>query len=198
METSLSISRRRQSSHTRENHASRPDRSFLVKRHRDGSRERVHILSDDDDIPTSKSEKHRRKKKHGSSSFNVPSNPGPRPGTSTDTFVERSQKPSKQKQGASRSNTDVPSNVVRPMQRGKREAPRESKHSFSKAPNAVIASDDEAGSQLNYSGPIATMEFNRMKRELEAYKKVCSFNPPHTVCVAHLTCLASGCSKQVQ
>jgi hypothetical protein len=176
MESSLSVPRRKPSLHMRENHSSRPDGPFLVKRHRDGSRERAHILSDDDDIPTtSRGEKHRRKKKHGSSSFNIPSNPGPRPGTSTDVFAERSQKPPKQKQGASRSNADVPSNVVRPVQRGKREVSREGKLSLSKAPNAVVASDDEASSQPSYSGPIATMEFNRMKRELETCKKVRSF-----------------------
>jgi hypothetical protein len=59
------------------------------------------------------------------------------------------------------------------MPRGRREVSRESKLSSAKSPNAVAASDDEAGSQPNYSGPIATMEFTRMKRELEAFKKVC-------------------------
>jgi len=171
MESSLSVPRRKPSSHMRENHSSRPDGPFLVKRHRDGSRERAHILSDDDDIPTtSRGEKHRRKKKHGPSS--LPSNPGPRPGTSTDVFVERPQKPSKQKQGASRPNADIPSNVVRPVHRGKREVSREGKLSLSKAQNAIVASDDEASSQPSYNGPIATMEFNRMKRELETCKKV--------------------------
>jgi hypothetical protein len=177
MESSLSVSRRRHSSHMRENHSSRPDRPFLVKRHRDGSREGAHILSDADDIPTSRGEKHRRKKKHGSSSFNMPSNSGPRTGTSTDPFVERSQKPSKQKQSTSRSNADVPSNVVRPVQRAKSEVSREGKHSFAKASSVVVASDDEGGSQLSYTGPIATLEFNRLKRELETCKKVRSFHP---------------------
>jgi phage terminase small subunit len=61
------------------------------------------------------------------------------------------------------------------VQRGKKEVSREGKLSFSKTPNAVVASDDEASSQPSYIGPIAAMEFNRMKRELETCKKVRSF-----------------------
>jgi hypothetical protein len=58
------------------------------------------------------------------------------------------------------------------MSRGRKEVSREGKLSLARAPNAAVASDDEAGSQPSYSGPIATMEFNRIKRELEASKKV--------------------------
>ena len=153
----------------RENHALGPDSPFLVKRHREGSREQAHVASDDDEIPTSRGEKHRRKKKQGPSSFNIPSSSGSRPGIPTDTFVDRAQRTAKQKHGPSRPSTDVPSNVVRPLPRGRREV------SLAKAPNAVAASEDEVGSQPSYSGPIATMEFNRMKRELETFKKVCCF-----------------------
>ena len=159
----------------RENHALVPDRPFLVKRHREGSREQAHVVSDDDEIPTSRGEKHRRKKKQGSSIFNIPSGSGSRPGISTDTFVDRAQRPAKQKHGPSRLSTDVSSNVARTLPRGKREVSHESKPSSTKAPNAVAASEDEVGSQPGYSGPIATMEYNRMKRELETFKKVCRF-----------------------
>ena len=176
MEPSLAVPRRRQSSHMRENRPLGSDRPFLVKSHRDGSHEHAHILSDDDDIPTSRGEQHRRKKKHGSSAFNMLSSSGPRSGISTETFGERSQKPSKQKYAASRSSIDVPSNAIRPIPRGRKEVSREGKLSLAKSPNAVAASDDEVGSQPNYSGPIAAMEFTRMKRELEAFKKVCSFH----------------------
>ena len=157
----------------RDGHPIEPDRSFLVKRHRDGSREQAHVVSDDDDIPTTKGEKHRRKKKHPGASLNPPSSSGPRPGLSTDTHVERPQKSSRQKQGGSRSFTDVPTTVARPMLRGRKEASRDGKQSSAKAPSAIAVSDDEAGPQPSYSGPIATMEFHRMRRELESFKKVC-------------------------
>ena len=147
-----------------------PDRSFIVKRHRDGSREQAHILSDDEDMPATKGEKHRRKKKHPATSVNLPSSSGPRPGLSTDTYVERPQKSSKQKQGTSRSFTDV-STIARPMLRGMKEVSRDGKQSSAKSSSAVAISDDE-GPQTSYSGPIAAMEFNRMRRELESLKKV--------------------------
>jgi hypothetical protein len=175
MESSLTVSRRRPPSHMRDGHPIEPDRPFLVKRHRDGSRERAHILSDDEDIHTTKGEKHRRKKKHPATSVNPPSSSGPRPGISTDTYVERPQKSSRQKQGTSRSFTDVSTTVARPMLRGRKEASRDGKQSSAKASNAVVISDDEVGSQPSYGGPIAAMEFNRMRRELESLKKVCPF-----------------------
>jgi hypothetical protein len=150
-----------------------PDRPFLVKRHRDGSREQAHILSEDEDVHTTKGEKHRRKKKHPATSVNPPSSSGPRPGLSTDTYVERPQKSSRQKQGISWSFTDVSTTVTRPMLRGKKEVSRDGKQSSAKTSSAVAISDDEVGPQPSYSGPIATMEFNRMRRELESLKKVC-------------------------
>jgi hypothetical protein len=178
----------------RENHAPGPDRPFLVKRHREGSREQAHIASDDDEIPTSRGEKHRRKKKQGPSTFNIPSGSGSRPGIPADTSADRAQRPAKQKHGPSRPSTDVPPNVVRPVPRGRREVSHEGKVSLAKAPNAVAAADDEVGSQPSYSGPIATMEFNRMKRELETFKKVCCF---FMACgIAHRIRPASDCSKQ--
>jgi hypothetical protein len=174
MDSSLTVSRRRPPSHMRDGQPNAPDRPFLVKRHRDGSREQVHVLSDDDDIPTTRGEKHRRKKRHPSSSFNPPSS-GPRLGVSTDTYVERPQKSSKQKQGTSRSFTDVSTAVARTIPRGRKEVSRDGKLSSAKASSVVAASDDEVGPQPSYSGPIATMEFNRMRRELELLKKVCFF-----------------------
>jgi len=175
MESSLTVSRRRPPSHMRDRdgHPIEPDRPFLVKRHRDGSRERTHILSDDEDVPTTKGEKHRRKKKHPAAFVNPPSSSGPRPGLSTDTYVERPQKSSRQKQGTSRSFIDVSTTVARPILRGRKEASRDGKQSSAKASSAVAISDDEVGPQPSYSGPIAAMEFNRMRRELESLKKVC-------------------------
>jgi len=173
MESSSTVSRRRPPSHMRDGHPTEPDKAFLVKRYRDGSRERAHILSDDEDIPTTKGEKYRRKKKHSSSSVNPPSSSGPRQGLSTDTYAERLTKSSRQKQGTSRSFTDIPTTAARPMPRGRKEGSRDGKSSSAKAPSAVAVSDDEVGSQPSYSGPIAAMEFNRMRRELESLKKVC-------------------------
>jgi hypothetical protein len=177
MESSLTVSRRRPPSHMRDRdgHPIEPDRSFLVKRHRDASREQAHILSDDEDVPTTKGEKHRRKKKHPAAPVNPPSSSGPRPGLSTDTYVERPQKSSRQKQGTSRSFTDVSTTVARPVLRGKKEkeVSRDGRQSSAKASSAVAISDDEVGPQPSYSGPIAAMEFNRMRRELESLKKVC-------------------------
>ena len=173
MESSLTVSRRRPPSHMRDGHSVEHDRPFLVKRHRDGSREQAHILSDDDDIPTTKGEKHRRKKKHHATSVNPPSSSGPRPGHSTEAYVERSQKPSRPKQGNSRSFTDVSTTAARPMPRGRKEVSRDGKQPSAKAPSAVAITDDEVGPQPSYSGPIAAMEFNRMRRELESLKKVC-------------------------
>ncbi|KAI0251384.1 hypothetical protein BJV78DRAFT_1211070 [Lactifluus subvellereus] len=172
MESSATVSRRRPSSHMRENHSLENDfLFFLSKRNREGSREQAHALSDDDDIPTSRGEKHRRKKKHASSSLNTPSNPAPRPGPSIDTFVERSHRSSKQRHGVSSSLSDVPSNIARSIPRSKREVSREGKHSSAKASSVAAVSDDEAGPPSTYGGPIVAMEFNRMKRDLEALKK---------------------------
>jgi hypothetical protein len=173
METSATMSRRRPSSHMRENHPIEHDFPFSIRRHREGSREQANVLSDDDEIPMSRGEKHRRKKKHASSSMNAPSNPGPRPGPSTDTFAERSHRSAKQKHGISSSLSDVPSNIARTIPRNKREVSHEGKHSSGKAPSISAISDDETGPQSIYGGPIA-VEFNRMKKELEALKKVCS------------------------
>jgi hypothetical protein len=175
MESSLTVSRRRPP-HMRDGHPNASDRSFLVKRHRDGSHEQAHIPSDDDDISTTRGEKHRRKKKQPSSSFNASSSSGPRLGLSTDTYVERPQKSSRQKQGTSRSFTDLPTTVARPMPRVRKEMSRDGKlSSAAKASSVVAASDDEVGPQPSYSGPIASMEFSRMRRELELLKKVCFF-----------------------
>jgi hypothetical protein len=173
----LTVSRRRPPSRMRDGHPTEPDRSFLVKRHRDGSREQAHIPSDDEDIPTSKGEKHRKKKKHPATSANPPSSSGPRPGLSTDTYAERPQKSSRQKQSTSRSITDASTTVARPTLRGRKEVSRDGKQSSAKASNAAAISDDEVGPQPSYSGPIAAMEFNRMRRELESLKKVCLLRP---------------------
>ena len=198
MESILSFPRRRQSSHMRENHALGPERPFLVKKHREGSREQAHVVSDDDEIQTSRGEKHRRKKKQGPSTFNMPSSSGPRPGISADTFLDRAQRPVKQKPGPSRSSADVPPNAVRPLPRGRREVSQEGKHPLAKAPNAVPISEDEAGSQPSYSGPIATMEFNRMKRELEAFKKVCCLSSWHVARLMKLSQQVTAQSKAIE
>jgi hypothetical protein len=175
MESSLTVSRRRPPSHMRDGHPNASDRPFLVKRHRDGSHEQAHIPSDDDDIPTTRGEKNRRKKKHPSTALNPPSSSGPRLGLSADTCVERPQKPSRQKQGTSRPFTDVPT-VARPMPRGRKEVSRDSKlSSAAKTSSVVAASDNEVGPQPSYGGPIASTEFNRMRRELELLRKVCFF-----------------------
>jgi len=182
MESTLTAPRR-PSSHLRENHSLGPDRPFLVKRHRDASREQAHVLSDDDDMPTtSRGEKHRRKKKHASS-FAAPPIPGFRSGLSSDTFAERSQRPSRQKHGTSRPFTDAPPSTTRPMPRGRRDVSHDGKVSSAKTPSIIAASDDETGPQPNYSGPIASMEFTRLKRELEVLKKVCSL---HSRCAMQL------------
>jgi hypothetical protein len=181
----------------RENHALGSDRPFLVKRHREGSREQAHIASDDDEIPTSRGEKHRRKKKQAPSTFNVPSSSGSRPGISTETIVDRAQRLAKQKHGPLRPSNDVPSSSVRPLPRGRIQVSHDGKVSLAKAPNAVAASEDEVGSQPSYSGAIATLEFNRTKRDLEVetLKKVCYFC--FMACgMAHRIRLASGFSKQ--
>ena len=198
MESILSFPRRRQSSHMRENHALGPERPFLVKKHREGSREQAHVVSDDDEIQTSRGEKHRRKKKQGPSTFNMPSSSGSRPGISADTFLDRAQRPVKQKPGPSRSSADVQSNAVRPLPRGRREVSQEGKHSLAKAPNAVPVSEDEAGPQPSYSGPIATMEFNRMKRELETFKKVCCFSTWRVVWLIELSQQVTAQSKAIE
>ena len=182
----------------RENHNLGPDGPFLVKRHREGSREQAHIVSDDDEIPTSRGEKHRRKKKQGSSTLNMPSSSGSRPGISADTFLDRAQRPAKQKHGPSRTSVDVSSNAVRPLLRGRREVPHESKLSLAKAPNGVAAPEDDVGSQPSYSGPIATMESNRMKRELETFKKVCSFSPGRVVRLIELAQQVTAQSKTIE
>ncbi|KAH9971752.1 hypothetical protein BGW80DRAFT_1561478 [Lactifluus volemus] len=169
MDTSATVSWRRPPSRIRENHSFEHDFSFVAKRNRDGPRD--HVLSDDDEIPASRGEKHRRKKKHTSSSLNTPSTSGPRPGPSTDTFVDRSHKSSKQKHGMSSSLSDVPTNIARTVPRGMREVSREGRHSSAKAPSVPVISNDEAGPQSTYGGPIAALEFNRMKRESEALKK---------------------------
>jgi hypothetical protein len=183
MESSLTVSRRRPPSHMRDGQPNVPERPFLVKRHRDGSREQAHIPSDDEDLPATRGEKHRRKKKHPSSSLNPPSSSGPRLGLSADTYVERPQKSSRQKQGTSRSFTDTSTAVARPISRGRKEVSRDGKLPLAKAPSVVAASDDEVGAQPSYSGPIATMEFNRMRRELESLKKVC---PLYSCCMLWL------------
>ncbi|KAI9510015.1 hypothetical protein F5148DRAFT_1147846 [Russula earlei] len=116
-------------------------------------------------MPTSsRGERYRRMKKHASSSFATPSNPGIRSGLSG---VERSQNPSRQKRGISRSFTYATSNTTRSIPRGRKELSREGKISSTNTPNIIAASDDEAAPP-NYSSP---MELNRMKRELEALKK---------------------------
>jgi hypothetical protein len=171
----------------RDGHHIEHDKPFLVKRHRDGSREQAHILSDDEDMHLTKGEKHRRKKKHPATSVNHPSSSGPRPGLSTDTHVERPQKSSRQKQGTSRSFTDVSTSVARPMPRGRKEVSRDGKQPSAKASSTVAVSDDDVGPQTSYSGPIAAMEFNRMRRELESLKKVSFLRTCMVYATAHGT-----------
>jgi hypothetical protein len=194
MDTSATVSWRRPPSRIRENHSFEHDFSFVAKRNRDGPRD--HVLSDDDEIPASRGEKHRRKKKHTSSSLNTPSTSGPRPGPSTDTFVDRSHKSSKQKHGMSSSLSDVPTNIARTVPRGMREVSREGRHSSAKAPSVPVISDDEAGPQSTYGGPIVALEFNRMKRESEALKKVCFFFIYVSISRLTWTCPASSRSHK--
>jgi hypothetical protein len=162
MESNASIPRRRPS-HVRENHTVGPDRPFLVKRNRGKSREQTRLLSDDDNATMARSENRRRKKKTFSSSPNIPSTSGHHPGPSTDAIVERTHKSNKYKHDVSRTFPD-PTSLARTTS-------REGRRPSTKAPSVAAASDDEAGPQASYSGPIATMEFNRMKRELETLKK---------------------------
>lgn len=147
----------------RENHTVGPDRPFLVKRNRGKSREQTRLLSDDDNATMARSENRRRKKKTFSSSPNIPSTSGHHPGPSTDAIVERTHKSNKYKHDVSRTFPD-PTSLARTTS-------REGRRPSTKAPSVAAASDDEAGPQASYSGPIATMEFNRMKRELETLKK---------------------------
>ena len=166
MESNASISRRRPS-HARENYTAGPDRPFLVKRNRGKSREQTRILSDDDNTPMSRGENRRRKKKNLSSSPNIPSTSGHHPGPSVDTIMERTHKPHKYKHDASRTFPDATSLA--------RTASREGRRPSTKASSVAAVSDDEVGPQASYSGPIAAMEFNRLKKELETLKKVCMF-----------------------
>ncbi len=172
METNASIPRRRPS-HVRENYTVGPDRPFLVKRNRGKSREQARILSDEDNTPMSRGENRRRKKKTFSSSPNIPSTSGHHPGPPADAVVERTHKSHKYKHDVSRTFPDATSLA--------RTTSREGRRPSTKAPSVAAASDDEAGPQASYSGPIATMEFNRMKKELETLKKVCLF-----LCASHL------------
>jgi len=162
MESNASIPRRRPS-HVRENYPAGTDRPFLVKRNRGKSREQTRILSDDDNTPTSRGENRRRKKKTFPSSPNIPSTSSHHPGPSVDTIVERTHKSHKCRHDASRTFPDATSLA--------RTASREGRRPSTKASSVVAVSDDEAGPQASYSGPIATMEFNRMKKELETLKK---------------------------
>jgi hypothetical protein len=165
MESNTSIPRRRPS-HVRENYAVGPDRPFLIKRNRGKSREQTRLLSDDDNTPMARGDNRRRKKKIFSSSPNIPSTSGHHPGPSTDAshaIVERTHKSHKYKHDVSRPFPD-PTSLART-------ASREGRRPSTKASSVAAASDDDAGLQANQSGPIATMEFSRMKRELETLKK---------------------------
>jgi hypothetical protein len=187
MESNASIPRRRPS-HVRENHTVGPDRPFLVKRNRGKSREQTRLLSDDDNATMARSENRRRKKKTFSSSPNIPSTSGHHPGPSTDAIVERTHKSNKYKHDVSRTFPD-PTSLARTTS-------REGRRPSTKAPSVAAASDDEAGPQASYSGPIATMEFNRMKRELETLKKVCPFLFQSQLWSTHCTYPASNSSKE--
>lgn len=160
---SNALNPRRRPSHVRENSTAGPDRPFLVKRNRGKSREQARVLSDDDNTPMSRGENRRRKKKTFSSSLNIPSTSSHHPGLSVDPIVERTHKPHKYKHDVSRTFPDATSLA--------RTASREGRRPSTKVPSVAAASDDEAGPQASYSGPIATMEFNRMKKELETLKK---------------------------
>lgn len=166
MESNSSIPRRRPS-HVRENYTLGPDGPFLVKRNRGKSREQTRLLSDDDNTPMSRGENRRRKKKTFSPSPNIPSTSGYHPGPSTDATGERTHKSHKFKHDVSRTFPD-PTSLARTTS-------REGRRPSTKASSIAVASDDEAGPQASYSGPIAAMEFNRMKKELETLKKVCLF-----------------------
>ncbi|KAI9440784.1 hypothetical protein H4582DRAFT_2074572 [Lactarius indigo] len=164
---SSALNHRRRPSHVRENSTAGPDRPFLVKRNRGKSREQARMLSDDDNTPMSRGENRRRKKKTFSSSPNIPSTSGHHPGPSVDPIVERAHKSHKYKHDVSRTFPDATSLA--------RTISREGRRPSTKVPSVAAASDDDAGPQASYSGPIATMEFNRMKKELETLKKVCPF-----------------------
>lgn len=187
MESNSSISRRRPS-HVRENYTVGPDRPFLVKRNRGKSREQARVLSDDENALTSRSENRRRKKKIFSSSPNIPSTSGHHPGPSADANVERTYKSHKYKHDVSRTLPDTTSLA--------RTASREGRRPSTKASSVAAASDDEAGPHASYSGPIATMEFNRMKKELETLKKVCPFLFPSRLRPTHGTFPANDGSKE--
>ncbi len=165
MESYAPISWRR-TSHGREDYTIGSDRPFLVKRNRGKSREQARVLSDDDNTPTSKSENRRRKKKPVSSSSNIPSTSGHYLGPATDPIVERTHKSHKYKHDIPRTYPDATSLA--------RTSSRDGRRTSAKAPSVVAASDDELGT-AGYCGPIATMEFNRMKKELEMLMKVRPF-----------------------
>ena len=169
MEFNPSIPRRR-SSHLRDNYAVGPDRPFLVKRNHGKSREQARILSDDDNTPASRGGNRRRRKKTFSSSPNIPSTSGHHPGPPADAIVERTHKSHKYKHDISRTLPDAASLA--------RAVSRESRRPSTKTSSVAAASEDEAGPHASYNGPIATMEFNRMKKELETLKKVCLFPFP--------------------
>jgi len=162
MESNASIPRRRPS-HVRENYTAGPERPFLVRRNRGKSREQARILSDDDNTPMSRGENRRRKKKTFSPSPNIPSTSGHHAGPSADIIAERTHKSHKYKHDVSRTFLDATSLP--------RTASREGRRPSTKTSSAAAASDDEVGPQASYSGPIATMEFNRMRKELETLKK---------------------------
>lgn len=167
MEPNASITRRRPP-YVYENYAVGPDRPFLVKRNRGKSREQARVLSDDDNTPTLRGENRRRKKKTFSPSPNIPSTSGHHPGPSADAIAERTHKSHKYKH-------DVVSRTLPDATSLLRTVSREGRRPSTKASSVAAASDDEAGPHASYSGPIATMEFNRMKKELETHKKVCPF-----------------------
>jgi hypothetical protein len=190
MESNTSIPRRRPS-HVRENYAVGPDRPFLIKRNRGKSREQTRLLSDDDNTPMARGDNRRRKKKIFSSSPNIPSTSGHHPGPSTDAshaIVERTHKSHKYKHDVSRTFPD-PTSLART-------ASREGRRPSTKASSVAAASDDDAGLQANQSGPIATMEFSRMKRELETLKKVCLFLFQSQLWPTHCTYPASNSPKE--
>ena len=186
MESNASIPRRKPS-HVRETYTFGPDGLSLAKRNRGKSREQTRLLSDDDNTPTSRGENRRRKKKPFSPSPNIPST-GHHPGPSTDATVERTHKSHKFKHDVSRAFPDTTFLA--------RTTSREGRRPSTKPSSIAAVSDDEAGPQASYSGPIAAMEFNKMKKELETLKKVCLFLFQSQLWPTHCTYTASNNSKE--
>ncbi|KAI0272722.1 hypothetical protein BC834DRAFT_360683 [Gloeopeniophorella convolvens] len=170
MESSSTARRRGHPSHGRENAPAAAARPFLKSRGK--SREPPRIPSDDDEPPVPRNDSHRRKKKHAAAFPDAVSGFGPRAGPSAEASApERLSKTSKQKYNpVTHTVWDAPSAIPRITQRSKKEMPRDAKRP-GKAPSVIAVSDDEAEIQTGYNGSNASMEMNRLKKELEALKK---------------------------